>query len=73
MLSQNGSDITHYLQWKDRAGEYHNFTGGDNCNKMLPQMNTETFEFISNSKFLPITGVRYGPLGWVFERSFSIL
>ena len=63
MLSQNGSDITHYLQWKDRAGEYHNFTGGDNCNKMLPQMNTETFAFISNSKFLPITGVRYGPLG----------
>jgi hypothetical protein len=60
MLSQNGNDINYYLQWKDRNGEFHNITGGDNCNKMWPQMMSDSY--ISNSKLLPITAVRYGAL-----------
>ena len=61
MLTQNGEDITYYMQWRDRKGDFHNFTGGDNCNKMWPRMTTYTIE-LTNRSFLPVTAVRYGPL-----------
>lgn len=60
MLTQNGDDITYYMQWRDRKGDFHNVTSGDNCNKMWPHMTTDTIVLTNN--LLPVTTVRYGPL-----------
>jgi len=53
--------FTSFMQWRDRKGDFHNFTGGDNCNKMWPRMTTDTI-VLTNRSFLPVTAVRYGPL-----------
>ena len=61
LKTQNGYEDVSYLQWKDSIGNYHNMTGGENCDKKVPEMMSDTFELI-DSTLLPVTAVRYGPL-----------
>jgi len=52
-----------YLQWQDRNGDYHNFTGtmGENCDRQWPIEQSDTI-ILNDPALLPITGVRYGPI-----------
>ena len=59
--TQNGYDVISYLQWRDRNGEYHNFTGGNNCNNMWAQPMSDSFD-LSDKSLLPVSAIRYGPL-----------
>ena len=59
--TQNGYEHVSYLQWRDSSGNYHNFTGGPNCDKKWPQMMSDTFK-LTDHALLPVTSVRYGPL-----------
>jgi hypothetical protein len=59
--TQNDFEVTSYLQWRDRHGQYHNFEGGENCNKKWPQMDSDSFE-LNDRSLLPVTGLHYGPL-----------
>jgi len=66
-LSQSGNGATYHLQLRYRNGEYFNVSSGDNCNKMWPQMMSDSF--ISNSKLLPIIAIRYGPLEFEWQKA----
>ena len=61
LKTQNGYEDVSYLQWRDRIGNYHNFTGGENCDKKWLDMMSDTFE-LTDRTLLPVTSVRYGPL-----------
>jgi hypothetical protein len=61
LKTQNGFEVVSFLQWRDRNGDYQNFTGGENCDKKWPQMMSDAFELVDRT-LLPVTAVRYGPL-----------
>ena len=64
MFQFNGLDgPENYLQWRDRNGDYHNFTTtmGENCNRQWPIEQSDTV-ILNDPALLPITGVRYGPI-----------
>ena len=61
LKTQNGYEDVSYLQWRDSSNNYHNMTGGENCDKKMPIMMSDTFELIDRT-LLPVTAVRYGPL-----------
>jgi len=66
--TQDEVKTTSYLQWKDNNGQYHNITGGTNCNKMWPQMRSDSFE-LNDSTLLPISAVRYGPMEFEWQKA----
>jgi len=71
--------LTSQLQWRDRNGRYHNFTGAGrlNCNNMWPQMKSDVFELNQDSPLLsapastllPVSAVRYGPLKFEWQKA----
>merc|ERR1712156_911882 len=61
-------EVTSYLQWRDINGQYHNITGGTNCNKMWPKMKSDSFE-LSDKTLLPISSVRYGPMEFDWKKA----
>jgi len=59
-FTSEGSE--NYLQWRDRNGNYHNFTTmGNNCNRNWPVMTQDSIE-LTDPSLLPVTGIRYGPM-----------
>jgi len=60
-MGQNGFDVVSFLQWRDRNGNFHNITGGENCNNVWGQPMSDLFQ-LNDKSLLPITAVRYGPL-----------
>ena len=59
--TQNEFEVTPHLQWRDRDGQYQNFTGGVNCDNSWGKLTSDSF-VLNDHALLPVSAVHYGPL-----------